>query len=156
MASLATGKGLSIAGTVLSSFGHLFGGAEEKKSSDAEAEQIRKRAAARRAEGNRGAIEERRQAQHKLSRAQAVAAASGASLADPTFVNLAGDIEAEGEYRALSRLYEASEESEGLEAAAQARKREGRAARLAGGIGAVSTILTGAETLKTKYGGKTT
>ncbi len=145
-------KWAGIAGTVLSAGGSIFSGRAAKRSADDEADQLHRRAGARRAEAQAGAREERRVNRYAKSRAQAVAAASGASLADPTFVNYMGDLDAEGEYGALSRLYEGYEEAAGYEDAATARRREGRAARTAGYARGLTSALIGVETLKSKYG----
>jgi len=142
---------LQIAGVVLSAVGMAESGANKKKAASSEAAQLAKRAAARRAESQYAAEDERRQARLVQSRALAVAAAGGGSIADPTIVNIMGDIEAEGEIAALSRLYEGYEESGGLEDAAVLRRREGRAAQSAGLISAASTTMQGVATLRSKY-----
>lgn len=144
--------GLAAAGQMFSGVSSIVGGIAAKRSADSEADQLRRKAGARRAEGVAGAIEERRQGRLNESRARAVAAASGAGVTDPTVVNLMGDIQADADYRALSRMYEGEEEAAGLDAAAKARKREGRAARLAGGLKGVGSILSGVDTLRSKYG----
>ena len=152
MAEMMSGKGGVILGTVLSGVGDLWAGNEAKKFSDDEARQIRARASARRAEGGAAAADERRQARLAVSRAQAVAAAGGGSVDDPTVVNLMGDLHAEGEYRALGRIYEAETEAGGLEDIARLREKEGKAQKKAGILSAVSSALTGVETLRSKYG----
>lgn len=123
----------------------LYSGVQKKRSADDEAKQMRHKAAARRAESGSAAREERRQGRIKKSRAQAVAAAGGGSLADPTIVNLMGDLEAESEYRALTRLYEGEEEALGLETGAKIRKREGK-------VALVTSVLSSADSLSGKYG----
>ena len=97
----------------------IYSGVQKKRAADDQARQMRHKAAARRAESGSESREEKRQGRIKMSRAQAVAAAGGGSLADPTIVNLMGDLEAESEYRALTRLYEGEEEARGLEVGAK-------------------------------------
>ena len=145
MADLAT---LAIGG------GQLIQGFSASRAAEAEAAQLRERAMATRAEAGAAAREEKRQSRLKQSRAQAVGASSGASLDDPTFVNLMGDIEAEGEYRALSRMYEGETSARSDERLAKARKRQGRAGLFAGGLGAAATVMSGVGSLRTKYSGK--
>lgn len=151
MAQLATVA--MIAGTVMSATGSVGAGNAAKKSADDEADQLNRRAIARRGEATAMAGEERRQARLKVSRARAVGAASGASLDDPTFVNLTADLEAEGEYGALTRMYEGHEEAAGIDEGAAARRREGKAMAKAGRTRAITTALMGGESLMTKYGG---
>jgi len=76
------------------------------------------------------------------SRAIAVAAASGAGVDDPTIVNLIGDLNAEGEYRVMSRLYVGEDEAEGLRQQSYAATREGEAALNAGYVGAVKSVMS--------------
>lgn len=150
MAELA--KWAGIAGTALSVAGPIYAGSKASDAAGDEAEQLRRRAGARRGEAQRAAAEERRQNRFARSRAQAVIASQGGSLADPGAVNYMGDLEAEGEYAALARLYEGYDEAEGLDAAARARRREGKAARTAGYLRGFTNALMGVETLRSKYG----
>jgi hypothetical protein len=143
---------LSLAGTAISAIGGLKAGKEAKKAANLEADQLAKRAAARRAEAGMSAREERRQARLDRSRALALTAAGGGGVDDPTIVNRMGDLHAEGEFGALARLYEGEEESAGLLDAALARRREGKAQRQAATLRAATTIMEGYSTLKSKYG----
>lgn len=145
-------KWMSVSGSMLAAGGNIYGGREEKKNADEEAAQLRQRAGSRRAESQRMAAEERRATRFAKSRAQAVLASQGANMGDPSLVNYFGDLEAEGEYNALSRLYEGNEEALGLEAAATTRRREGRAARTAGYLKGLTSAMYGVETLNSKYG----
>lgn len=120
-------------------------GFARKRAADLSAKQLRKRAKARRAEAGAEAREEIRQGDLIESRNMAVAAASGASLADPTFIRLMADVDADSEYRALTRLYEGETEARSDEIEAKVRKREGRAVL-------VSSILSGVESMSEKYG----
>ena len=141
-----------MAGNVISGVGEIWAGNEAKKAADTDAARLRSIAGMRRSESQRAAIEERRQARLKLSRARAVAASSGAGVSDPTVINLMGDIDAEGEYRFMSRLYEGEAEAQDLEYRAYVRKNEGQARRTAGRIGAITSVLGSASSLNTKYG----
>lgn len=132
--------------------GHIFEGREAKKAAKKEARQLRRRAGLRRASGQRAANEERRDARYLASTARARAAAGGGNLADPTLVNIFADIEAEGEYNALSRLWDAEEMALGDEAAAKARKREGRTAEIMGYLKAGASIFENATGFGGKYG----
>ncbi len=111
----------------------MFG---QKKAGDAaedagkiKAAELKRRADARRAVGTREAAEEERNAKLAYSRALAVAAASGAGVDDPTVVKLFADLQAEGDYRVLARLYTAEDEAQGEDFASEVALREGRASK---------------------------
>lgn len=80
---------------------------------------------AEQATAQRAAIEERRRKLLTQSRAQAVAGASGAGALDPTVLDIASDIEGEGEYNALAALYQGDSASNYLKSGAALRKYEG-------------------------------
>lgn len=153
MAALSEGggKGIGIAATVLSAIGSVAGGSSAQKTANSEADQLIARAKARRAEGGAAAREELRQKRLIKSRAQAVAAAQGANLSDPSLVNLMGDLEAEGQYRALSRMFEGDDEARGYEDTAAARRKEGKALKKAGLLRGVTSVLSGVSSLRSKY-----
>jgi len=91
------------------------------------------------AAAQREAAEEERLKEHMHSRALAVAAASGAGIDDPGMVNLIGDLNAEGEYRVLSRLWAGEDASDSFAFQAEQAEREGDAAMNAGYANAIST-----------------
>lgn len=107
----------------------------------------------------RRALEEKRQSQLLQSRALAVAAASGAGASDPTVVHLISEISGEGAYRAAVALYDGEEKARQLRLKAAASRYEGALA-VAGGeaqasayrTSALSSLLSGAGTLYTRYG----
>jgi len=144
--------GLAVAGSVLSAGGSILGAKSEAKELRREAVQLETNAGLERASSQRRAMEERRQAQLAGSRGLAVAAASGGAADDPTVVNLLAGIEGEGEYRALTALYEGEETARGMEAEAAARRRGAKSAKKAGLIKAGSTILSAGSSLYDRYG----
>jgi hypothetical protein len=146
------GEAMAIGGKVLQAGGSIFGGIAANKAAKAEAGQLKTQAGLERATSQREAMEERRQARLLNSRALAVAAASGGAVDDPSVVNLMADIDAEGEYRALTQLYEGETEARGLEAQAKARRKEGRNAKIAGFINAGASLLGAGSSLKERYG----
>lgn len=79
------------------------------------------------AAGTREAQEEDRKRDYMNSRALAVGAASGAGTSGPGFVKVLADLDAEGEYRVLSRMWNAQNDSEGLYFRADAARREMKA-----------------------------
>jgi hypothetical protein len=126
------------AGTVLSVLSN-------ERGAKSDARQLRYQAGQARASSQRAAAEERRRARILDSRARAVAAKSGAGVTDPTVVNVRSDIEGEGVYRALSRMYEGETEAASLEFEAQERRRAARGRSIA-------TVLDSAATFASKYG----
>lgn len=120
--------------------GQIRAGNKAKKAGDIEARELRKRAGVRRAVGHREAAEEQRNAELAYSRALAVAAASGGGVSDPGVVKLFADLQAEGDFRVLSRLFVAEDEAQGIEYRSEVAKREGRARRRAGQYAAAATF----------------
>lgn len=126
-------------------------GRAAQQAAEFQAKQMEQRAGQERAASQRAAEEQKRRAQLVSSRAQALAAASGAGALDPTVVDMLGDLEGEGQYRALTALYAGEERATGLETGAAAAryegeiaKRRGDAARRGSLIKAGGTLLSGA------------
>ncbi len=126
--------------------GQWRAGKEAEEEGERTAAELRKRAGTRRAVGQREAAEERRNAKLAYSRALSVAAASGAGVSDPTVVKLFADLQAEGDYRVLSRLFVAEDEAQGIEYRSEVALREGKARKRAARLTALSTATSFAET----------
>lgn len=86
------------------------------------------------AAAQRSAAEERRVARIKESRAVAVAAHGGGSVDDPTVIDIIGDIGAEGEYRALTHMYEGNQRAREHRIEAALKRYEGAMAKRGGQI----------------------
>jgi len=99
-----------------------------------DAKQLERAAMNALAAAGREAHEEKRQAQLALSRAMAVAGASGAAAASGTVQRVMAEIEDEGVYRSLMAIYEGREAERGLKLDARRRRREGRIARRFGNL----------------------
>ena len=138
---------LSAAGTGISAIGAIQSGKAQNATAQYQAAQLEAAGKAEQATSQREAEEQRRQARLMQSRARAVGAASGGGID----LELAGDIEAEGEYRALTALWEGTEAAKGRQAQAGAARFEGQAAKKAGYLKAGSTILGGGASLYEKY-----
>lgn len=124
-----------------------------------EAQQLEINAGQAQAAAQRKSMEERRRASLVASRAQAVAAASGAGVSDPTVENILEDIAGEGEYRAGLAAFEGEESARRMRMGADAARYEGataaergRAAGRAANLSAVGTLATAAGGLYGKYG----
>ncbi len=136
----------------IDAFGKIKSGNAAKKQAFAEAKQMEDKAGLTRSISQREAIEERRESDLLQSRALAVAAASGGGASDPTVINIIADLEEEGLIRSLNAMASGETEARFLERQAGMRREEGKAARTAGRIGAVSSIVKTGESLATKYG----
>jgi hypothetical protein len=143
---------LTLGGAALSAGGSIIGANAEAKEMRSEAAQLEAQAGLERASSQRQAIEERRQARLAASRGLAVAAASGASVDDPTVVNTLARIEGEGEYRALSALYNGDETADGMEAEAAAKRRGAKSTKKASYVSAAGSILSAGSSLYDRYG----
>lgn len=143
-------EALAIGGSVLKAGGTIFSSRSQAKSLKKEARQLDTQAGLERASSQRESIEERRQSRLLSSRGLAVAAGSGGGADDPTVVNLLANIEGEGEYRALTALYNGDQRALGLEGEAKARRKEAKNVKTAGLINAASTLI-GAASSKSMY-----
>ncbi len=140
-------------GDIVKGYGQLRAGKEAKRSGKLESVELEKRASTRRAVGHRDAAEERRNADLAYSRALAVAAASGAGVSDPTVVKLFADLQAEGDYRVLSRLFVAEDEAQGIAYRSKVALREGKARSKLSKYQAASSALGAGESFADAYGG---
>ena len=127
-------------------------GKERQRSAYIEAGQLDDKADVTRGATQREATREKLIADYTGSTALAAAAASGAGVQNVNVLNLMAEIEAEGEYRAASKLYSGEQEARGMEDAADNLRRGGDAYRKAGKMQALGTILQGSNTFVDRYG----
>lgn len=139
---------MMVAGAAVSASGTLAAGNAADRASRFEAAQLDQRAKSELAVASRDAAEQRRQAGLVGSRARALMAASGGGMD----LGILGDIEAEGEYRALTRLWEGSEAATGARMQASASRFEGMNEKRASRIRTMGTLLQAGSSLADKYG----
>lgn len=108
--------------------GSVYQGMQEKKLKNEEAVGYRAAATRRFAAATHEHREEERNAEFIYSSALAAAAASGTAAGDVGVSNLLADLSAEGQYRALSRLWQGRDEAQGLEHRARQSIKAGKAA----------------------------
>lgn len=137
----------SIGGSVLSGIGQVQAGKAANVNAKFQAAQAEQQAGQEQATAQRVAIEERRKAAIVVSNVRAASAASGGGATDPTVLNIEGGIAQQGEYNAMSALFEGEERSKALKLQAASTRMEGKQAKKAGMIGGVSTIISGASTI---------
>lgn len=166
MGPKAVGQSADLLGTVLGTYGQYQAG----KYLDAQgraveagnyyvADQLDVNAGQQRASGQRAMLNERRKEKLVQSNLQAAVAKGGGNSQDPSLVKLSEDIAAEGEYRALSALFQGEENARVLENEAKAKRWEGSEYRRMGKIGrntqnmkAATTLLGGTSSFFSKYG----
>lgn len=108
---------------------------------------MERRAQAEAAMSQREALEERRQARLAQSALQARAGGGGADIE-----RLSGDLEAEGEYRALSALFAGQTGADSARFGAAAARAGARDAASAGGIEQFGTLLNFGSKMYDTYG----
>lgn len=149
IAKVGIGGILSGAGAAVSGLGAIQAGKQQAAAAEFQARQLEASGKAEMAVAQREAQEQRRQKELVLSRARAVAAASGGGQDIP----LLGAIEEEGELRALTALWEGDEAAKGRKAQAAASRFEGRQAKKAGYVRGGTTILSSiGQTFQEKFG----
>src|SRR5688572_16098433 len=131
---------------ILTATGSIISGIQARRAGDAEANAYEVAAGQATAASHRTAAEETRKARLLQSRAQAVAAASGAGASDPTVADIIGDIAGEGQYRSMLAIYEGEEKARALRGRGEAVRREGRSRQTA-------SIINAGKSLFEKYGG---
>lgn len=142
---------IAAASTVISTVGAIKQGQDQAFQAQQQAAALRNQANADEAAAQRTAQNTRRQTDYVMSRARAIAASSGAGASDPTVVNVEGEIAGQGEYNALTSLYEGSTAGGNARSQATAVYNEGQAAKSAGYLRGATTLLSGGTTLYTKY-----
>jgi hypothetical protein len=137
------GPELSMLGTAMSVGGAVAGGIEARQAAGFQADQLRINAGQAQASAQRSAIDIDRQTQMVVSRALAVAAASGGGASDPTVVNMIAQDAAEGAYRKAVALYQGDDAARGMKMQADAKEHEGAQSLVTGGLSGASNLLTG-------------
>lgn len=139
---------LALGGTAISTVGQLQAGAAEQQAANFQAAQLTQQAQAERASSQAEAQEERRQKELRISRARAVAAASGGGQD----FDLLGDLEEDGELRALTALWEGEERARGRKLQAASARQTGRNRKRASIFKTGSTLLQGGASFLDNYG----
>lgn len=141
---------LAVGGSLLSAGGTIVGANSQASELRSEAGQLDTMAGQERATGQRAAVEARRQSALLGSRALAVAAASGGGASDPTVVNIISRLSGEGQFRALTAMYDAEETARSKEMQAIDKRKEAGNVKKAGLLTAAGTLLnSGASMYKT-------
>lgn len=158
MALLVAGTAISAMGTLAQGNAAAQQGKIAQQGLEYQARQLEVNAGQERAASQRDAIEARRSSQLSASRAINL---SGAGASDPTITGIVGGIGAEGEYNALSALYEGEERARGLKTQADVARYEGRTKAWEGKVAkqqsrvkAIGQVLSASSSgMSGKYGG---
>lgn len=142
-----------IGGTMLSAFGENNAGKGSERLAKYQAKQLEQNAKQSVAEGTVAAQDEQRKSALIASRAIAVAAASGAGALDPTVVKILQGISAEGTLASATQMYNANEQARGQLDQAKGARYSGKQAAKAGRTKMLNTLLTGASSIATTWGG---
>lgn len=142
------GQVLAAGGSAISAAGSIAAGKSQAAAAEFQARQLEEQAKAERASASLEAENEAKQKKLVLSRARAVAAASGGGQD----INLLGDIEEEGTYRQMLAVWGGEERAKGRRAQAAASRYEGRQYKRAGFLEGAKTILGGGVSFLERYG----
>jgi hypothetical protein len=142
----------SLAQMGLSAGGKMYGGRMQEQSDRYASGVLGQEAGASVASGIQGAIADKRYTNYVASSAAARAAGTGTTGTSPSVLNVIGNIQSQGEYKALTSLYTGQDRANELLSRAQGITREGRAAQTAGWLSGMSNVLTGGMNWYTKYG----
>jgi hypothetical protein len=144
-----------LAGTAISGYSKVYGGMKQKQADDYSASLLSQEAGQSVASGIQGAIQDRRRAAYVASSARAKIAGSGLTTTGTSAISTVGQIRGEGEYRALTSLYQGSDRALELNVRGAGLQDEGDAAQKAGWISGISSVLTGGTSFYDKYGATT-
>lgn len=144
MAALAAAAPyMMAAGTLLSAKGQRQAGKASQRQAGFDADQLEIAAGRSKAVSQRESLEHKRQGKLAQSRALAVGAFGGGA-SDPTVVKTISDLAGETAYRSAVALYGGESKAQNYMLRAGQRRMEGEAARKAGKMNSLTTILGGA------------
>lgn len=143
---------IALIGSLISAGGSIMQGMAANDAAQTEAAQLEERGKEDFAASQREALDKRREGRIVNSRAQALAAASGAGADAPTIVRLMTDTAGQAEFNAASSLYGGTQRRKGMNDSARARRAEGQASLLGSVFDAAGTIAGGGSKFGTQKG----
>jgi len=146
---------LSVVGTALSAQGAKQQGQDIQQANIYQARQLEQNAGQAKASGQIEALNQGMQTSLMVSRARAIAAASGGGVSDPTVVNIMSRIAGEGAYRENVARYNGDTRAREMNMQAQSLRFGGQQAVNAGNINSAATLMSGganAYSMYSKYG----
>ena len=142
---------MQLMSTTMRTVGAFVRARYQRDASDFTARQLERNAKARFALGTRQAYEEQRQGRVIMSNARAAMAASGGSTTDAGAVNQLADIKQTSDYNAMSAIFGAKSEAQGLFEKAQAVKYEGEQRALQTQVRGISSVLSDAAKIRKNW-----
>lgn len=146
------GQTASITSTALGAFSKIRGSQIQAGSLNAAATSLNQEAGQSVASGIQGLINERQRTSYVVSSAIARGAGSGGVATSESALMNQSRIQAAGDYRGLTQLYQGEDRAAELRARAQGYGREADATEASGWISGMSNVLKGADSFFTKYG----
>lgn len=143
--------GLAVAGTLYSASQQRKAGKAENERRQRRAKLMREQAVQERASGQHAGEEQKRRAEIMISNAQATVAASGGGTVDPSIIRLMMGLSEEGSRAANTEKYQSETAAQGMESGAIEEINQGYAAKRAGNIGALGTLLEGGASVASMY-----
>jgi hypothetical protein len=138
-------------GSVVQAQGTIAAGKQAKVAADYEAAQLDIKAKEEQAAAQREGFEHQRKKELALSELTTKSAASGFSATDPTSLALADEIEKYGTVQQQMAMYGGTSRRAGIEAQAEGRRMEGKAAVTGARSAALGTILGGISSMAGKF-----
>ncbi len=149
------GAGVQLAGSAVAARGQREAGRAAEEDAMFEAKQLEAQGKEEFAASQREALERRREGRLANSRAQAIAAGSGAGAGTdaPTILKIMGGITRRAEYGAQAAMFGGENRRSGLYAQAGATRRTGRAQRRGAELSAMGTMFSGISSAFTSVAG---
>lgn len=129
----------------LTAAGSLYEGYRANQNAKFEAKQMKMKGDQELAAASHEARKARRERDSALSRARAVAAASGAGASDPSVHKLMAGIQTQGDYNSLTEMYRGFQRRDDLRLGAKLARMEGRDAFIGSALDAGASIYSGIE-----------
>lgn len=139
-------------GLAVQAYGKVSAGYAQKGALDASATELSQEAGQSVASGIQGAIQDRRRATYVASNARARTASSGLATTGTSAIANVGQIRGEGEYRALTSLYQGEDRASELNYRGDQMRTEGSNAVTTGWLSGMSSVLSGGSSFYSKYG----
>lgn len=149
-----TMQSLAMGGNALSGVGTIAGGFAKNSEAQSERAQLIQNANNAQGAAQRQAYLDREKTKFIQGRQTAYAAASGAGASDPTVVNLEAETGREGEYAALTDLYNGKTSADAMRYQGAMTSYAGDQALTGSFVDAASTIGGGQSSILKKHGGK--
>jgi hypothetical protein len=131
-----------VGGMAIQAYGRVKAGKSQQAGLDSAAAELQQEAGQSVASGIQGAIQDRRRAAYVASDARARTAAGGFATTGTSAIANVGQIRGEGEYRALTSLYQGEDRASELDFRGGQMRTEGSNAVRAGWLAGMSNVLS--------------